>query len=108
MKVHYRKNPAWGMMRRAKARAALKGWEFNLEIDDLLPLPNACPVFGTELRVSKVAQDANAYSLDRIDNSKGYVKGNVVVISYRANRLKNDASAEEHERIAKWMRGFEA
>lgn len=36
------------------------------------------------------------------------VKGNVVVMSYEANRLKNDGTAEEHETIAKWMRDQEA
>lgn len=39
-----------------------------------------------------------------MDNEKGYVPGNVVVMSYRANRLKNDGTAEEHEIIAAWMR----
>lgn len=43
-------------------------------------------------------------SLDRIDPRKGYVKGNVWIISYRANLIKNDGTAEEHEMIAKAMR----
>lgn len=92
------------MLRRAKARAAKEGFEFDLDENDLRPLPEICPVLGVPLRISIVAQDGCAYSLDRIDNAKGYVRGNVAVISYRANRLKNDGTAEEHEAIAAWIR----
>ena len=56
------------------------------------------------LRVSDGGQDPWSYSLDRVDNKKGYVRGNVVVMSYKANRLKNDGTAEDHEIIAAWMR----
>jgi len=48
-------------------------------------------------------QDA-APSIDRVDNSKGYVPGNVRIISWRANRLKNDATVEEMELIIKYMK----
>jgi hypothetical protein len=92
------------MIRRAKCRAIQEGFSFDIGVDDLLPLPKVCPVFGVPLRPSTGSQDPWAYSLDRIDNSKGYVRGNVAVISYKANRLKNDGSAEEHEIIAAWMR----
>lgn len=103
MKEHARNNPAWMMWRRAKARAAKKGFDFDIELEDILPLPETCPVFGSPLRVSAFPQDPDAYSLDRIKNDKGYVKGNVVVMSYRANRLKNDGTAEDHLAIADWM-----
>jgi hypothetical protein len=46
-----------------------------------------------------VKQD-NSYSLDRIDSSKGYVKGNIWVISLRANRIKNDSTPQELRLIA--------
>jgi hypothetical protein len=108
MKEHYRKKPAEHMIRRAKTRSTKKGFEFNIDVSDILPLPDFCPVLGFPLRISEIPQDPCAYSLDRIDNSKGYIKGNVIVMSYKANRLKNDGTAEEHEAIAAWMRKQEA
>src|SRR3546814_10048203 len=92
------------MLKRAKARAKSHGFEFDISLSDILPLPKVCPVFGMPLRLAAKPQDPWAYSLDRIDNTKGYVRGNVAVMSYKANRLKNDGTAEEHEIIAAWMR----
>lgn len=43
-------------------------------------------------------------SLDRVDPAKGYVKGNVWIVGYRANLVKNDGTAEEHELIARAIR----
>jgi len=104
MKEHYRNNPAEHMIRRAKGRAKKKGLGFNITLNDITPLPTHCPIFHIPLRVSEVYQDPNTYSLDRIDNTKGYVKGNVAVMSYLANRLKNNGTASQHEQIATWMR----
>jgi len=42
-------------------------------------------------------------TLDRLNNAWGYVPGNIAVISYRANKLKGDATADELRRIAEWM-----
>ncbi len=79
----------------AKSRAAKKGREFNIEMGDIT-IPTICPVLGTPMV---------APSLDRIDSSKGYVKGNVRVISKRANTLKNNATIEEIELVLKDLKG---
>jgi len=60
-------------------------------------------VLGIKLRPASGPARPDAYSLDRVDNAKGYVPGNVVVMSYLANRLKNDGTARQHEQIAAWM-----
>ena len=103
VKKHYHENPAEHMLRRAYARAARKGLDFSLTVGDITPMPTHCPVFGQKLTRGNGQQEPNAFSLDRIDNAKGYVPGNVSVISYLANRLKNDGTAEQHLRIAEWM-----
>lgn len=91
------------LLRSAKQRAKTKGLEFNIDISDI-ELPKVCPLLGIPLSSSyrEVGKTIdNSYSIDRINPNKGYVKGNVWVISYKANRIKNDASLEELELIVK-------
>ena len=78
----------------AKARARKRGYSSDLTIDDV-GIPERCPVFGIPLDVAAETNADNLPSIDRKDPSKGYVKGNVWVISWRANRLKNNATLEE-------------
>jgi hypothetical protein len=93
------------LLRRARHRARALGLEFDLTESDII-VPAACPVLGIPIRVvqgqGKRPHDSSP-SLDRIDPKRGYVRGNVAVLSQRANRIKNDASAEEIGRLAKWM-----
>lgn len=90
-------------LQRAKSRAAKRGVEFSLTLDDIV-IPEYCPVLGVKLaRGDKVHAD-NSPSLDRLVPSKGYVPGNVAVISYKANRIKNDATVQELQDVLDWMR----
>lgn len=58
-----------------------------------MPLPTHCPVFGIPLNyLSDNSNDPTGFSLDRIDNLLGYTKGNVIIVSLKANKLKRDAS----------------
>ena len=81
---------------RVKSRAKKMGIPFNLEVSDIV-IPEACPVLGIKLVTTNQGQGyhTNSPSLDKIDPNKGYTKGNVRVISARANLLKNDATAHE-------------
>jgi len=95
----------------AKRRATKDGREFDITIQDLLPLPTVCPVLGIELNYTgtKVRGFVDTSpSIDRIDSSKGYIKGNVQIISWRANRVKSDASVEELEAVIKYMKGHQS
>lgn len=79
----------------AKSRAKIYSMEFSITKTDI-SIPSRCPVLGIPILVGASAHDReNAPSLDRIDPTRGYVSGNVRVISWRANRLKNDATAAE-------------
>jgi len=71
---------------RCKTRATKKGLAFNLTLEDIPEIPTLCPVLLIPMQVP---------SLDRIDSKKGYVKGNIRIISNRANILKNNATVEE-------------
>lgn len=77
-------------------------WEFTVERSDI-EWPIVCPVLGLELDwFSEKRSDASP-SFDRIDAELGYIPGNVAIISWRANRIKNDGTAEEHRAIADWL-----
>ena len=97
----------------AKARAKKKNLPFDIDLDYVRSIvgENAqlalhCPIFGTPLDWSSQRDLGrgplpNAPSLDRIVPGRGYVKGNVWIISHRANSIKNDASHEELKLVTK-------
>lgn len=92
------------MVIRLKARCKLNGIPFNLEEKDVR-IPEVCPVLGIKISRSFSTKEApvsrdDRPSLDRLVPSLGYVKGNVWVISGRANRLRNDATVTELRAIA--------
>lgn len=96
--------PKAKMLRRAKNSASRRGLEFSITAGDLI-LPVYCPVFGIELNYENIGpKKGNSASVDRLDNTRGYVPGNVTIISERANRLKSDATRQELEEIVEWMR----
>ncbi len=92
------------MLSRCKYRAKQSGLPFNLTKDDIV-IPEFCPVLGIKLRQMSIDEEPkrgyhpSAPSLDRIIPELGYVKGNVRVISARANLLKNDATISELELV---------
>ncbi len=96
-------DPAWVMMRSAKYAARKKGLEFSLEPGDL-SIPERCPIFDIPLYFTKNVRTYNTPSLDRIDNTKGYIKGNVHIISWRANILKSDSTLEELEQLVTYLK----
>jgi hypothetical protein len=89
----------------AKLRAALKGVVFDLTSKYVESItPERCPVFHEPFVFAgnKVPQPFSA-TLDRLDPSKGYVQGNVVVISMKANSIKNAYGSEEVKKVADWL-----
>lgn len=90
-----------------RARAKRLKIEFKLEPSDIV-VPTLCPVlnipilYGTPSGKRKGGSD-NSPSVDRINPKLGYVKGNVKVISKRANLLKNNATVEELKLIIDYL-----
>ena len=92
-----RKNkPEYFLWKSAKKRARDKGWDFDIEVTDIV-IPNFCPYLGIEIthQVGGKGRRPGSPSLDRLDSKKGYVKGNIIVCSWRANFLKSDATLNE-------------
>jgi hypothetical protein len=99
-----RKNPLQKLIQGAKERARKFNLPFNLTVSDLI-MPETCPVLGIKLEPNiggKIAAP-NSPSLDRINPKLGYVKGNVQIISFRANTIKNCGSLEEHQKVIRYM-----
>lgn len=86
---------------RLKKKATKFGIPFNIEVSDII-IPEFCPYLGAKLEFSNTGfHQPNSPSLDKIDPSKGYVKGNVEVISFKANFIKSDLTPEELARFAR-------
>jgi hypothetical protein len=98
-KKYYGKYPDRFLLKAAKARAKKSGLDFNLTLEDI-SIPDLCPVLKIPLRRNTEKNNTashNSPSLDRINPNLGYIKGNVRVISHRANSLKSNACMEELE-----------
>jgi hypothetical protein len=89
------------MLQAAKHRANEFGVPFSLTRGDVT-IPTHCPALGIPLQVGKGKIVDGSPSLDRIRPEVGYVRGNVVVVSHLANRIKNSASLEQLISIADW------
>lgn len=96
-------HPQKYLLQSAKSRAKKKGLEFNIEESDII-IPEFCPVFGIPLTTRLDGNKDSSPSLDRIDSSKGYIKGNVQVISWRANNLKADGTLEDFLKLVEFMK----
>jgi hypothetical protein len=95
---------------RAKERAKKQDVPFNITCQDILELigDGVCPVFGTTYPLNSRKLCKESASLDKFVPELGYVRGNCAVISWLANAIKTDATAEQVRRVANWMDSVEA
>lgn len=101
----YSIDPRIRMWRSSKANASLKGREHTIRYDQI-KLPKKCVYLGVLLDYAHPDDregyiNPNMATLDRVDSSKGYIPGNVQVISHLANRMKNNATVDELVKFAK-------
>jgi hypothetical protein len=94
------------LFRSAKKRALKKELEFTIELEDIY-IPQKCPI----LKVPLICSTRYSPSIDRIFPDKGYIKGNIAVISTLANSMKANATPKEllifSRNIKKYMDLFE-
>lgn len=108
-KEYYRRKPELRLLGAARARAKKYGIELNIEEKDI-SIPEYCPLLGIKISIAdgKKTSKANSPSLDRIDSTKGYIKGNVWVISHKANTMKSNSTFEEFSMMAtNWKKCME-
>ena len=103
---YYQMNREYFALKSAERRATKYGVPFSLTLDNLPPIPSVCPVFGTswaELGGTGGCKPTSL-SLDRIIPELGYIPTNVVWMSSRANLIKSNATPEELEKVAAFVR----
>jgi hypothetical protein len=94
--------PTKYLLARARDRANKFEIPFDLFEKDIV-IPEFCPILGIKLTYGGIGERESSPTLDRLRGDLGYVRGNVSVISFKANRIKNNGTADEHRRIADWM-----
>ena len=96
------------MVRRAKVRAKKKDIPFTLDWEQLIPLAkDKCPYF-TEIKLDWGNKEKgiteSSPTLDRIIPEKGYVPGNIIVVSNKANGIKSNATPDEIIKVGKFYK----
>lgn len=102
-------NPEVSLLSLAKARAKRKKVPFSITKEDI-KIPKRCPILGIKIMQARGRHSNSKHSptLDRFIPAKGYVPGNVNVISRAANRIKCDSNVKQVEKLLRWMRVQEA
>lgn len=91
------------LIRGAKQRASMQNIPFDITYLDI-EIPEYCPLLGIKLQKhigKNVGIQNDSPTIDKIIPNLGYVKGNVWVISAKANRMKSNATVEELELLVK-------
>lgn len=95
------RHPGKKMLKASRANARARGLDHDISLEDIV-IPTHCPYL--EVKLTTKVESCNyptTVSIDRIDSSKGYIKGNVQVISRLANLMKSYASEEQLLTFAK-------
>ena len=91
----------------SKQRAIKDQVPHNIDFEYLKSIATqTCPVFGIQLAWGTLGEGSsdNSPSLDKIKPEWGYVKGNVVIMSHLANKIKQDVGWEEIMCLAVWLK----
>lgn len=84
-------------------KGQVKAQKWTITFSDVV-WNTTCPILGIDLNYYAEGRQENSPSFDRIDSNLGYIPGNVQIISWRANRIKNNGTSEEHLKIANYLK----
>lgn len=100
-KIHNENTKRLGQVQNIKVRCEKSGIPFDISHRDF-DWPTHCPILGIELVRGTLSSDKNSSpSIDRINPELGYTKGNVRVISFLANKMKQNATRNQIEMFCK-------
>ena len=95
-------HPGYGIFTDAKYRAGKRGLEFSITYEEFLEKDvDTCPYLGIPIfwhpatSTKGVVGRPDSKSIDRIDPTKGYTYDNFLIVSWRSNSIKSDATYEE-------------
>ena len=114
LSIRERETPEYKLWLSVRNNAKERGRECTIKPQEIV-IPEKCPVLGIPLTPSlpgRQASNGHGFkdtlpSVDRIDSDKGYITGNVQVISWKANRLKSNNTVETLELILNYMRSYQ-
>ena len=105
----HRKDPRIRLREGARTRSIKKGWGFKIDkFKDLKPAPKKCPILDIPIFVGDGNSTDNSPTLDRVGNQEFYYskkdkygryKGNVQIISRKANQIKSNSTFEDVEKL---------
>lgn len=101
-KVKFTEDPQHYLWYVARTRSRQKGTEFTIAKEDVI-IPDICPILDIPLTKGD-GYLPNSMSLDRVDNTKGYIPGNVRVISRKANLMKSSLTLDVLEKLIKYIK----
>lgn len=99
----HKRNPYKKMLAGAKTRAKRRGVPCTLTQNTIPRIPELCPALGIPLIVGSGVVGPDSPTLDCLVPEKGYIEGNVAIISHKANTIKSNATATELRQIADWL-----
>jgi len=95
------------LLRKAKYRAKKDNLNFTITLNDVKnAMSDICPLLEIKMNINKNTVKDDSFTLDKILPEKGYVEGNIIVISHKANRSKSNATIEEYKNVINGLKNI--
>jgi len=105
-KEAYLKERINNIHRMAVIRSKKRNLEYSVDeeyLRSIYPKDEFCLILNIPLKWGDKSDKSNSPSLDRIDSNQGYIKGNLMWISLKANRMKQNSTNEELIKFSNWI-----